>query len=407
LRDVFNFCPGRAFPAALLLGAVIPLVSCSRQPEVVSAGETTAVVPVMKAARLNLTNEIKISAEFEPYQEVDVMAKVAGYVSSIRVDIGDRVAEGALLATLEIPEMKNDLTKAEATIQAAEAEVAAARDEIRRAESARDIAHLSFTRISQVASREKGLIPQQQLDEVQSRDLMAEAQVAAAKSQLSAAQQRSAVARAEEARVKTMFEYSKIIAPFAGVVTKRYANKGSMIQAGTASQSQAMPLVRLAQNNVLRLVLPVPESAVSRIRPGSTLDVMVPSLHKTFPGRVARSAQSVQMSTRTMDTEVDVVNANFILLPGMYAEVNLRLDEHNNALAVPVDSIDGTGAAAHVFVVKDGKLHSTLVATGLETAQRIEIRAGLRDGDTVVVGRQSGLKDGQAVQAKLVDFAGH
>jgi RND family efflux transporter MFP subunit len=407
LRDLLNFCPGRAFPAAFLLAAVFPLVSCSRQPEVVSAGETTAVVPVMKAARVNLTNEIKISAEFEPYQEVDVMAKVAGYVSSIRVDIGDRVAEGALLATLEIPEMKNDLTKAEATIQAAEAEVAAARDEIRRAESARDIAHLSFTRISQVASREKGLIPQQQLDEVQSRDLMAEAQVAAAKSQLSAAQQRSAVARAEEARVKTMFEYSKIVAPFAGVVTKRYANKGSMIQAGTASQSQAMPLVRLAQNNVLRLVLPVPESAVSRIRPGSTLDVMVPSLHKTFPGRVARSAQSVQMSTRTMDTEVDVINANFILLPGMYAEVNLRLDEHNNALAVPVDSIDGTGAAAHVFVVKDGKLHITLVATGLETAQRIEIRSGLRDGDTVVVGRQSGLKDGQAVQAKLVDFAGH
>ena len=333
--------------------------ACSRQPEVVNAAETTPVVPVVKAARANLTNDIKLTAEFEPYQEVDVMAKVSGYVSAIRVDIGDRVAEGALLATLEIPEMKNELAKADATIQAAEADVAAARDELQRAESARDIAHLSFTRISEVASQEKGLVPQQQLDEVQSRDLIAEAQVAGAKSQLGAAQQKSAVARAEEARVKTMFEYTNITAPFAGVVTKRYANKGSMIQAGTASQSQAMPLVRLAQDNVLRLVLPVPESAVSRIRAGSTLDVMVPSLHKTFPGRVARSADTLQMSTRTMDTQVDVVNPNFILVPGMYAEVNLRLDEHDNALAVPVDSVDGTGEAAHVFVVQDG-----------ETAQR-------------------------------------
>ncbi len=339
----------------LPVGAVL-LVSCNRQPEVVSAAEAIPVVPVVKATRTNLTNDIKLTAEFEPYQEIDVMAKVSGYVSAIRVDIGDRVADGALLATLEIPEMKNDLARAGATIQATEADIAAARDELRRAESARDIAHLSFTRISQVASQEKGLVPQQQLDEVQSRDLIAEAQVAAAKSQLGAAQQRTAVARAEEARVKTMFEYSNITAPFAGVVTKRYANKGSMIQAGTASQTQAMPLVRLAQDNVLRLVLPVPESAVSRIRVGSTLDVMVPSLHKTFPGRVARTADTLQMSTRTMDTQVDVANPNFVLVPGMYAEVNLRLDEHDNALAVPVDSVTGTGDTAQVFVVRDGKL---------------------------------------------------
>ena len=113
------------------------------------------------------------------------------------------------------------------------------------------------------------------------------------------------------------------------------------------------------------------------------------------------------MSTRTMDTQVDVVNPNFILVPGMYAEVNLRLDEHNNALAVPVDSVDGTAGTGHVFVVQNGKLHSTAVTTGLETAQRIEIRSGLQDGDLVVVGRQSGLKDGQAVQTKLVDFGGH
>ncbi len=394
------------FAAVLYL---MTLSACTRQPEVVKASDTDAGRPGGESMeRANLTNDIKLTAEFEPYQEVDVMAKVSGYVSSIGVDIGDRVKEGAALATLEIPEMKNDLARADATIQAAEADVAAARDEIRRAESAHDMAHLSFTRISEVANREKGLVPQQQLDEVHSRDLMAEAQVAGAKSQLAAAQQRTAVARAEESRIKTMFEYASITAPFAGIVTKRYANKGSMIQAGTASQSQAMPLVRLSQNNVLRLVLPVPESAVSRIHSGETLNVMVPSVHKILPGRVARSAQTVQMSTRTMDTQVDVANSNFILVPGMYAEVNLRLDERNGVLAVPVDAVDGSGDAAHTFVVRsDGGLHLTTIATGLETAQRIEIRSGLQDGDVVVVGRQSGLKDGEQVQSKLVDFAGH
>jgi RND family efflux transporter MFP subunit len=177
-----------------------------------------------------------------------------------------------------------------------------------------------------------------------------------------------------------------------------------MIQAGTASQSQAMPLVRLAQENVLRLVLPVPESAVPRIHPGAVVDVMVPSLHRTFPGRVARIADTLLMTTRTMDTQVDVANANYVLLPGMYAEVNLRLDQHDNALTVPIDSVEGTGDTAHVLVVQNGKVRTTPVTTGLETAQRIEIRSGLEEGDLVVVGRQSGLKNGEAVQTKLADF---
>jgi RND family efflux transporter MFP subunit len=133
----------------------------------------------------------------------------------------------------------------------------------------------------------------------------------------------------------------------------------------------------------------------------------VPSLHKTFPGRVARTSQTLQMSTRTMDTQVDVPNPNFTLVPGMYAEVNLRLDESDDALVVPVDSVDAPGAAARVFVVQNGRLHSAPVATGLENAQRIEIRSGLQEGDMVVVGRQAGLKDGETVQAKVADFAGH
>jgi RND family efflux transporter MFP subunit len=383
------------------------LSSCEKKEQPVAANEESAlVVPVAKVGRGNLSRDIVLTAEFQPYQEVDVMAKVSGYVKVIKVDIGDRVKEGQLLATLEIPEMADEAAKAEALTQSAEAEIGAMRDEIRRAEAGRNMAHLSFTRIEEVSKKEKGLVPQQEVDDAQAHDLVAEAQVAEANSRLNSALQKKRVAQAEEARLKTMFQYTSITAPFAGVVTKRYANTGSMIQAGTSSQTQAMPLVRLSQNNVLRLVLPVPESATPRIRVGETLDVKVNTLSRTFPGRVARFAGTLQMATRTMDTQVDVQNPGMTLVPGMYAEVNLNLEDRKNTLTVPIDAVEGAGTAAHVYVVRDSVVKSVPVTVGLETAQKVEILGGVESGDMVILGRHSGLKDGQKVTPKLVGDEG-
>src|SRR5207237_7086199 len=196
-----------------------------------------------------------------------------------------------------------------------------------------------YTSIAEVIKREPGLVPQQEVDEARSRDLVAEDQVSAAKSSLRTAEQKARVTRAEHARLETLHKYATISAPFDGVVTKRYANAGAMIQAGTASQTQAMPVVQLSQNNLLRLILPVPESAVSRVHVGEAVDVRVSSLGRTFPGRVARFADKIQQSTRTMDTEVDVPNPALTLIPGMYAEVNLRVDERRDALSVPLDAV--------------------------------------------------------------------
>ena len=186
--------------------------------------------------------------------------QVSGYIKQIKVDIGDRIQEGQLLATLEIPEMQDDLTRAAATIAEANAELATARDEVQRAESAHAMAHLSYSRILDVSKREPELVPQQEVDETHSRDLVAEAQVSATKSHVIACEQRIRVAQAEQGRFKTLYQYGVITAPFTGVVTKRYANSGSLIQAGTTSQTQAMPVVRLSENGLLRLALPVPES---------------------------------------------------------------------------------------------------------------------------------------------------
>jgi RND family efflux transporter MFP subunit len=386
------------------------ITSCSRGAAEIS--KTMAVemptVAVVKATRADLSNDLLLTAEFEPFQEVDLMAKVSGFIKQIKVDIGDRVQEGQLLATLEIPEMQDDLTRAAAAIEEANADLTTARDELQRAESARDIAHLSYSRVLDVSKKEPGLVPQQDVDEAHSRDLGAEAQVSAAKSIINASQQRIRVSQAEQARVRTLYQYAVITAPFAGVVTKRYANSGSLIQAGTSSQTQAMPVVRLSQNSLLRLALPVPESAVPLIHLGEAVNVRVSALHRSFPGRVARFEDKVDQSTRTMKTEVDVPNPSLVLVPGMYAEVDLVTEQRGNVLSVPVEAVDGSGSTAHVFTVDPaGDIRIVPVALGIETAREIEIRSGnLKDGDDVVVGSRSGLKEGSKVRPKQIRVEG-
>ena len=388
------------------LALVLATSACTRSKDVQAETQPSALrtVAVANVTRANFSNAVNLTAEFEPYQEVDVMAKVSGYIREIKVDIGDRVVKDQLLATLEIPEMQDDLTRAAAAIEEANADLAAARDELQRDESARDMAHLSYTRILEVSNKERGIVPQQEVDELHSRDLVAEAQVSAAKSRIAASEQRIRVSQAEQARYRTMYQYAQITAPFDGVITKRYANTGSLIQAGTASQSQAMPVVRLSQNGLLRLQLPVPESDVPLVRLGEPVDVNVSALHRAFPGVVKRFADKVDESTRTMKTEVDVPNANLQLVPGMYAEVDLITEQRQKVLAVPVEAIDGSGDSTRVFAVREaGTIEVVPVHLGLENAQVAEVRSGgIHDGDLVVVGSRAGLQPGNKVQTKLI-----
>src|SRR3984957_17388057 len=190
----------------LLMAAIVVLAtaitSCARDggAEASEITTPTPTVAVVKVARANMSSNLNLTAEFEPFQEIDVMAKVSGYIREINVDIGDRVREGQVLATLEIPEMQDDVTRAAAAIQQATAELTTARDELQRAESSHDMAHLSYSRILDVSKREVGLVPQQEVDEAHSRDLVAEAQVSSAKSRIVECEQRIRVSQAEQGR---------------------------------------------------------------------------------------------------------------------------------------------------------------------------------------------------------------
>ena len=402
MRKLFGLAPTLPIVLAAVLSS-----GCSKT-EAIQAKDPKAsdiqIVAVAKAAVTDLSHGLVLTAEFRPYQEIDVMAKVAGYVKEIHVDVGDRVKQGQALAVLEVPEMADDIRRAQAAVDRANSEVARAQDELHRAESAHGISHLSYTRLDKVAQQRPGLVAQQEIDDAHGKDLVSEAQIAGANSSLAAARQEVDVHKAELAKMRTMLEYTRVTAPFAGVITKRYADTGSMIQAGTASQTQAMPLVRLSQNTLLRLILPVPESAVPNVRIGQQVEVKVPSLKRGFPGRVARFSDKVQLSTRTMDTEVDVQNPSLVLVPGMYAEVNLQLAEKGNVLAVPVTAID-TDSGSVMVVTSDNKIEVRKVKLGLETADRVEVQSGLSEGDLVVVGNRGGLQPGQAVQPKIVSMS--
>jgi RND family efflux transporter MFP subunit len=384
------------------LGGAALLTACRASPP---PPITIPTVPVATVGKTTLANDLTLTAEFLPYQDVDVMAKVAGYVKAISVDIGDHVQQGQVLAVLEVPEIQSDVARAKAGVAAAEANIVSAQAAVQRAQATAGITKLSFQRLQEVATKDKGLVPRQEIDVAQSRQMEAEAQLASAESSVQAAKDAKAGADQEYVRAQTMMSYATIRAPFAGVITKRYASTGSMIQAGIASQTQAMPVVRLAQNNLLRLILPVPVTDIGGVRNGQAVDVSISSLGRTLQGTVTRSADSVQMATRTMDTEVDMQNRDGSLVPGMYAEVHLHLAARPNVLSVPLDAVDGLGTSVQqAYLVRDGIVHLVTVKVGLQTPNRLEILSGLQEGDKVIVGRHTGLSDGERVDAQAAGY---
>jgi RND family efflux transporter MFP subunit len=362
-------------------------------------------VGVVRVGTKNLERDLTMSSELVPFQEIDVYAKESGYVKQINVDYGDHVKQNQVLATLEIPELQLQLKEDDAAIKNAEQQIPHAQDELNRVQAQQKVLQLQYDRLNSVAKAQPGLVAQQEVDDSEGKALSSAAQVEAAKSNLQSAENALAIAQAKRAHDQALFDYSKITAPFAGVVTQRFANLGALMQAGTSSSTQAMPLVRLSQDNLFRLVIPVPESYVRYIRVGDQVKVNVPSLNRTFPGKVARFSVEVQEDTRTMHTEVDVANPDRVLVPGLYAEATITLEHKANALAVPVQAINQGDHATVDVVTPADKIEVRPVVLGIQTPSNAQVLSGLSEGDMVVVGDRSALKAGQEVTPKVVQLS--
>jgi RND family efflux transporter MFP subunit len=356
---------------------------------------------VARADRRTIANTLTISGEFKPFQDVDVHAKVAGYIKVIYVDVGDHVKEGQTLAILEVPELAAQLAGADAGARRAAEEIGREKGDLERAQSTHAAMHSAYSRLKDAAKIRVGLVAQQELDDSQAKDLEAEAQVSSAKAALSAAQQELEVAQANQRQVSALSDYTRITAPFSGVITNRYADTGALVAAGTSTSSQAIPVVRIAQISVLRLVLPIPESVAGQIHSGDPVKVRVQALNEDIEGKVARFADSLDMQTRTMETEIDCQNRDGRLLPGMYTDTQLLLREKRNVLTIPLQAVVRSGEDATVLAVNgQDVLEERHIKLGLEDNSRVEVISGLSDGDRVVIGNRSQFRNGQKIRPK-------
>ena len=394
----------RSVSIALRTAASVPLMcivfaGCHEQRAVTTAPATASVA---QAQRRDISNTLTVAGEFQPYQEVELHAKVSGYIRKINVDIGDRVRRGQIIATLEVPELSAQVVAAQAQVRHSQSEIARAQNNVNLAQANHIALHAAFTRLYEASKQRPGLIAEQELDDARAKDQDAEARIGVTKSSLDAAKEQLGISQAEGQRVQSLKDYSVVTAPFNGVVTMRYADVGSLIQAGTASNTQSMPVVQVAQSDLLRLRMPIPEVDVPFIRIGGDVTIKVQSTGKVMEGKIVRFTRELNSSTRTMLAEVDIPNTDLALSTGMTAEVTIVLQEQKDALSVPAGAIvKAADGSSYVLAVNAAnRVEKVPVVLGIQSPDRAQITHGLQDRQLVIVSAQANYEPGQIVVPK-------
>jgi RND family efflux transporter MFP subunit len=337
--------------------------------------ESVPIAPVARVERADLSRTVVIPAEFRGSVAVDLHAKVSGYLDQMNVDFGDRVKAGQLLITIEVPELQDQLSNAMAEEQ--------------RAEANYTNAHLIYTRLAGVNQEHPNLVAQQDIDTASAKDLETQAAISSAK--------------AEVGRYRTLVSYTRISAPFDGVVTCRYVDPGALVEAGMSS-GNTQPLLQISDNYHLRLDFPVSVEYVKDIRVGDTITGRVESFRgKGFSGKITRAAWKVNDSTRTMTTEIEVPNPNLELVPGMYARVSIPVDVRTNVLTVPIEAVPPGQTNTIDVVNAQNEIEERPVKLGIETPTKYEVLSGLKEGELVLTGSRAQFKPAEKVETKVVD----
>ena len=387
-----------------LLLAVVLSSGCGSadkaNPDSAANAPHVAVVPVV---RKDLSSELEIASELLPFQEVNVYAKVSGYIQKLYVDWGTHVHKGQLLAVLEIPELQQQLELDQAAVRRSAQDLVRTREDLNQAQSKFEVTELTYNRLATVMKTRPGLVAQEEVDVSGGKNLEAKAGVSGAKAAVAAAEQGLMVAKSGLEKDKAIYAYARITAPFDGVVTRIDAYTGALLPAGTSSNGD-QALCHLSEIDLLRLVIPVPERAVGDVRLGESVAVQVSNADEKFQGKIVRFSDQIDTQTRTMHTEIDVRNAKYKLVPGMYATVQIPLHTVTNALAVPTQAVQtSSGGHGSVLVVDSrNKIEKRDVVLGLQTATSTEILSGLREKEMVVFGEQSQFKPGELVAQSVV-----
>jgi RND family efflux transporter MFP subunit len=377
--------------AAIGVLSLLALSAC-RANAPAQTGENTApagppTIEVIKVVEQPLNVMLSLPGELTPYQTVALYSRVTGFVKTIAVDRGSRVRTGQQLAVLEAPELVAQKSEAQSKLQSAEAQLAAVRS---KAE-----ANASTYEKLKAASATPGVVAGNDLVQAQKAVEADQAQIAAARQNIEAARQALK-------SVSDMEGYLRITAPFGGVVTERNVHPGALV-GPTGGPGTATPIVRLAENNRLRLVIPVPEAYTAGMTNGTSLTFTVAAYPgQTFAGTVSRISQSVDVATRTMPVELDVNNADSRLAPGTFCQVRWPVHRATPSLLVPSGSVASTTGRTFVIRVRDGRTEWVDVKTGLASGPLVEVFGDLKAGDDIAARGTDEVRAGTHVQARPV-----
>jgi RND family efflux transporter MFP subunit len=324
-------------------------------------------VETIRPIRADMARSFNTNGTLEAFETADLYPKVSGYLAEVRVDIGDRVRMGQVLAVISLPETEKELAEAEATVAAKRANLALQQITLQRQEN--------LLKIQGTA--------QQNYDEAKGN-----AGVAAAEADLAAA---------TADKIRTMLAYSRITAPFDGVVAQRQVNRGDFVQ--SASSGRTTPLFTVQRVDVIRVFCNVPESDVANLRVGLPASIKPFGLEKPITGKVARFAGRLDPATRNMRTEIDVPNPGGRLYPGMYAQVSLETERHPNALTLPVSSVGTDPGGKFVYAVDQGRIVRQPIRIGMTEGGIVEVVGGLADKAEIVMVVQGAPPPGTTVKA--------
>ncbi len=363
------------------LNLLLPIIALSMSVALAksSAAPTVTVVNV-ESRPLELVSTQP--ASIEAFYEADLNAKITGYVSNLKVDIGDQVREGQTLFEIDAPEIKQALISAEAQLE--------------KYKSAEQAAVAKLKAIESESARISALVSKGSLNEKTGHE--ATQRLETARAELAAAQGATTAARAHIEEARALVAYSTIKAPFDGVVTARAVDPGDLVYSASSSKGTSAPLMKVAQTDKLRAIAYLPESDAVWLDIGDRATLTFSSLPgKTFQGAVARTSGAVDVKTRTIRAEVDIDNSSGALIAGIYGTVEIQLETQSQALLLPAGSVRFDGEP-HVYLLNgDSTISKTPVKLGFDDGQWLQIVTGLRGGDRVVETMIGRLQDGDQV----------
>lgn len=343
-----------------------------------AAGHALPRIEVVTPKLLASDRALQLPGSVQPLQETQLFARANGFVRSWKADIGDKVKQGQVLAVIETPELDQELSQARAQLLQTEASVA-------QAKANRDLASANLGRLRRLAP--SGVVSKADLDQGEAQASVGDANVKVAEANVAAAQ-------ANIRRLNQLKAFASVTAPFAGTITQRTVEVGTLVSAANSGQ----PLFRLAAMDPARIFVQVPQDVAPGVRSGVPANVSVREYPgRAFAGKVTRAAGELDPSTRTMNTEIRVPNPDGALLPGMYAEVSLTLPSPHHVLEVPATALLSDSHGQRVAIVDNGKLHLQPVTVERDNGATIDVSTGLTGREAIAKIGSAAFVEGMAV----------